>query len=83
MIYPPNIILKCLQLAHAKGYILFALQAGGQCYGGPEDLSYQKHGKSTECKIDTGTGGSWANQVYKMEGEVLMKIYIHINLYRL
>ena len=75
MISPPNIISKCLQLARAQGHILFALQAGRQCFGGPEDLSYQQHGTSTKCDNSTGTGGPWANQVYKIKGEIFITIY--------
>ena len=74
-ISPPDLISKCLQLALAKGYILFALQPTGQCFGGPDDLSYQKYGSSSKC-LNDGLGGNWANHVYRIEGEALMKIYL-------
>ena len=67
---PPEVITKCMQLARAKGYDLFALQSGGECWGGPD--SYMKYGSSTVCN-NAGTGGSSANQVYRIEGRTQME----------
>ena len=66
----PDIIQKCMQLARAKGYDLFALQLIRQCFGGPSSTDYKKYGPSPKCK-DEGVGGEWANQVYQIKGEAL------------
>ena len=69
-INPPGIIHKCLRLARDEGYQLFALQdVGGECYGGADDNMYQKYGRSTKCS-KKGMGGAWANQVYKIKGDI-------------
>ena len=35
--------------------------------------SYKKYGKATNCQ--NGRGGSWANNVYQIEGEIPIKLY--------
>ena len=65
-----------MQLAIAKGHVLFALQSGsGQCFGGPASTRYNMYGKSTACDNE-GLGGPWSNQVYKIEGKTLIETVI-------
>lgn len=46
-----NALMKCAEAAIEQGLKLFALQDGGQCFGGANDEnSYQKHGVSVECR---------------------------------
>ena len=45
---------------------MFALQEGGWCASSPiADINYKKHGESNDCQAG-GSGGIWANQVYKI-----------------
>ena len=48
---------------------MFGLQDGGFCVGDNEGL-YAKHGESTACMH--GKGGSWANDVYRVQGKMLL-----------
>ena len=60
-------IEKCALAAKAAGYTVFAIQNGGWCASGPSAADdYKKYGTSDACAAD-GTGGSWANNVYKIE----------------
>ena len=60
-----NAIRLCYEVAKSKGYSIFALQHGGQCFaGGGEE--YMKHGKATNC--GGGKGGGYANSVYSVIG---------------
>ena len=50
------------------GYSMFAVQDGGWCAASATaSQTYDKYGKSTECKND-GEGGPLANQVYTIKG---------------
>ena len=52
-----------------KGYVMFAVQAGGWCAASATaPQTFDKYGKSTACKSD-GEGGGWANQVYVIKGK--------------
>ena len=62
-----NHISECLKLAKDRGFELFSLQHGNQCFGGYGGANYTKYGKSIKCN-DLGTGGNWANQVYRIQG---------------
>ena len=63
-----NAIDKCAVAALKKKYSIFAVQHGGQCFGGAAgEKSFGKHGNSTSCGKD-GKGGLWANQVYLTKG---------------
>ena len=53
---------KCSRAARERGFEIFSLQYGGQCFAG-NGLSYQRFGKSNDCNAD-GRGGTWANEVY-------------------
>ncbi|KAI8493818.1 hypothetical protein Bbelb_281650 [Branchiostoma belcheri] len=48
-----NAIEKCYQVARSRGYTVFALQHGGECFGGPNaHNTYKKYGSSTACAAD-------------------------------
>ena len=50
-----NALMKCAEVADEQDLKLFALQNGGQCFGGKNaENTYRKLGPSTEC---TGTTG--------------------------
>ena len=62
-----NKIMKCYACAKKNSdIIVFALQAGGECWGGTDETSYKKYGASTNCKT-SGAGGGLANHVYKLD----------------
>ena len=62
-----NPIMKCYACAKKNSdIIVFALQAGGECWGGTDETSYKKYGASTNCKT-SGAGGGLANHVYKLD----------------
>eukprot|EP00058_Branchiostoma_floridae_P004418 XP_002589906.1 hypothetical protein BRAFLDRAFT_81966 [Branchiostoma floridae] len=61
-----NAIEKCSQVAHSRGFTVFAVQYGGQCYGSDDGHNtYSKYGRSSACGVD-GKGGTWANEVYQI-----------------
>ncbi|KAI8498912.1 hypothetical protein Bbelb_233650 [Branchiostoma belcheri] len=61
-----NAIGKCFQVAVSRGFPVFSVQHGGQCFGSADGLStYMKHGPSSDCAAD-GKGAAWANQVYQI-----------------
>ena len=58
---------KCLAAVRSRGYGVFALQSGGECWSGAEaEQTYHKHGTSDRCK--DGKGGPWASDVYFVGG---------------
>ena len=69
--YRVNPIAKCAVAAIRRGYHMFAVQDGGQCFASATaPMTFHKYGKSTACRND-GEGGAWANQVYVMKGTAL------------
>jgi len=61
-------IAKCAVAALSRGYNMFAVQNGGQCFASATaSLTFDKYGKSTAC-WNGGEGGPWANQVYVIAG---------------
>ncbi|XP_078572315.1 uncharacterized protein LOC144859496 [Branchiostoma floridae x Branchiostoma japonicum] len=63
-----NAIEKCYQVALSRGFPMFAVQHGGQCFGSANGLNtYNKYGPSTTCAAD-GEGGPWGNEVYMITG---------------
>ncbi len=56
----------CFERAHSLGNNVFAVQYGGECYTTPtaED-TYKKYRPSEGCAAH-GTGGSYAQEVYKI-----------------
>eukprot|EP00058_Branchiostoma_floridae_P021681 XP_002607171.1 hypothetical protein BRAFLDRAFT_68034 [Branchiostoma floridae] len=59
-----NPVEKCYQVANSRGFIVFAVQDGGQCFGSADGHNtFFKYGRSSACGVD-GKGGSWTNEVY-------------------
>eukprot|EP00058_Branchiostoma_floridae_P024990 XP_002610480.1 hypothetical protein BRAFLDRAFT_85621 [Branchiostoma floridae] len=64
-----NATEKCFQVARSRGFPVFAVQYGGQCFGSANGHNtYNKYGPSEDCAAD-GKGGSYANEVYKITGQ--------------
>ena len=60
----------CAEAAYRRGFQVFAVQNGGQCFSGPEaHVTYDKYGSSIGCH-ENGRGGPWANEVYEIKGTV-------------
>ena len=56
-------VRDCARQARKRGYRLFAVQNGGECFIGPRaKITYKKYGPSKRCR--GGKGGPWANDVY-------------------
>ena len=59
-------IRRCAKAAYDLQLDIFAVQNGGQCFGGPRaKVRFNKYGTSTQCP-GNGRGGPWANQVYRI-----------------
>jgi hypothetical protein len=59
-------IQGCFERAKALGNNVFAVQYGGECYTtATAGETYNKYGVSNGCYA-SGTGGSWANEVYNI-----------------
>jgi len=57
-------IAKCAVAAMKRGYHMFAVQNGGQCFSSATaPLTFNRYGESTAC-WNGGEGGPWANEVY-------------------
>lgn len=58
-------VRDCAHQARKRGYNIFAVQNGGECFLGPRaKITYNKYGRSTKCR--GGKGGPWANDVYHL-----------------
>ena len=58
-----NAVHRCADAALDKGYEIFAVQDGGQCFSGADaGKKYKDNGKSSECR--SMKGGPLANDVY-------------------
>lgn len=56
-------VRDCARQARKRGYRLFAVQNGGECFMGPRaKITYKKYGPSKRCR--GGKGGPWTNNVY-------------------
>ncbi|KAL9981496.1 hypothetical protein ACROYT_G010203 [Oculina patagonica] len=63
-----NALMKCANAAFDMSLVMFALQNGGQCFGGKDsEKTFRKYGPSTACCGD-GEGGPWSNEVYSFLG---------------
>lgn len=63
-------IEKCYEAARKRGFKVFAVQNGGQCFSSATaENTYDKHGASSACRVD-GEGAAWANQVYFIRGKM-------------
>lgn len=82
------VVRDCARQARKRGYRLFAVQNGGECFMGPRaKITYKKYGPSKRCR--GGKGGPWANNVYiivvkgrflDFVGIILSKLYGSIYL---
>ena len=53
-----NPIAKCAVVAMRRGYSVFAVQNGGQCFGSTTaPLTFNQYGESTACRSDGEGGG--------------------------
>ena len=60
-------VKKCAQVAKKQGFSAFAVENGGQCFGGENLLkTYKKYGRSRDCAND-GRGGDYAMEVYAFQ----------------
>lgn len=58
-------INKCAEKTAQSGFSIFGLQNGGRCYSSKDaDKTFKKYGNALNCV--NGTGGNWANNVYKL-----------------
>ena len=56
-----------MKVAWQQRFLAFAVENGGQCYGGKDILrTYNMYGPSQGCKKD-GKGGPWSMEVYKFK----------------
>ena len=63
---------KCALEAARRGYKFMAIQHGGWCASGPRaHRTFARYGRSNRCR--NGKGGPWANDVYRISGEVFQK----------
>ena len=54
---------RCYLKARERGFDVFALQNGGECWSGDHVAdTYAKYGRSTKCWH--GKGGRWASDIY-------------------
>jgi hypothetical protein len=56
---------ECRKQADAKGYGVFGLQYGGQCFIGKDDTDFAKLGKGPDSECGSPLGGTWTNIVFK------------------
>ncbi|XP_068706122.1 uncharacterized protein [Montipora foliosa] len=62
-------LFKCARAALDKGYKVFGIENGGQCFASTSgDKRYHKYGASKDCK-DDGKGGPWSLQVYRFSAK--------------
>jgi hypothetical protein len=57
-------VYDCETQAKAKGYTVYGLQYGGQCFGSSDINAAREYGLQTDQTQCTTLGGSWTNQVY-------------------
>ncbi|XP_032241916.1 uncharacterized protein LOC5516255 [Nematostella vectensis] len=61
----PVTLQYCFKLAVSRGYRVFAMQFGNECYTGANaHNTYSKYGSGSGCS--GGTGGGWHNDVYQI-----------------
>ena len=61
-------IHKCFLAADSRGFQVFALQDGGQCFSSATAAeTYNKYGEASGCA--GGEGGSGTNDVYWIKGD--------------
>ena len=58
--------IHCMRVAIKRGFVVYALQNGGECWGSPTLDSYKKYGEAPKGKCKDGKGGPSANDVYEL-----------------
>jgi hypothetical protein len=67
----PFAIKKCALAAAKLGWSVFAIQDQGWCASSPRaGRTYKRYGAYNTCS--NGKGGPWGNDVYVLEGELLL-----------
>ena len=62
----PNIVKVCSQKASALGFSVFGVEAGGQCFSGPNaGVTFKKHGQAPDGDCPNGEGANFRMSVYK------------------
>ena len=62
----PNIVNVCSQKASARGFSLFGVEAGGQCFSGANaGVTIRKHGQAPDGDCTNGAGANFRMSVYK------------------
>jgi len=78
-----NAIVKCAVAARKRDFPAFALQDGGLCAASANALkTFNKHGKSSDCKND-GRGGPFANNIYVFQDKVSSECFFFSGAYRI
>ena len=73
-------IKKCALESARRGYKFMAIQHGGWCASGPHaHRTFGRYGRSNRCR--NGKGGPWANDVYRISGEVFWKYLLKSGAY--
>ena len=62
----PDIVNVCSQKAADRGYSVFGVEAGGECFSGPNaELTFKKHGQAPDEDCTNGKGHNHRMSVYK------------------
>ena len=69
-----------MEAAKARGFKVFAIQDGGQCFGSDDLNGYKRYGGSTQCS--DGTGGPFANSVYEIREGIAFGIFYKTYKYK-
>lgn len=75
-----NAVEKCAEVTRSRGWKVFAVQDGGWCASSPTaHLTYNRHGPAENCV--NGKGGTFANDVYIINGKILNEYILNIFLF--
>lgn len=62
----PNVVKVCSQKASARGFSVFGVEAGGQCFSGVNaGLTFKKHGQAPDGDCIDGKGANHRMSVYE------------------
>lgn len=62
----PNIVKVCSQKASARGFSVFGVEAGGECFSDPNaGVTFEKHGQAPDEDCVDGKGHNHRMSVYK------------------
>lgn len=72
-----NAVEKCAEVTRSRGWKVFAVQDGGWCASSPTaHLTYNRYGPAENCV--NGKGGTFANDVYIINGKILNEYILNI-----